>query len=182
MAEDSKKKQSKTGQPAKAKARAGHGRRKRKGMCLDDRPCLEPNAGGIDTRAYVNVLEHGRFFVAVPPDREESPVRVFDTFTEDLQAMARWLKECRIATVAMESTGVYWIPLYDVLEAHGIKPCLTNARHMKNAPGQRTDWHACACARCVPVAAIPALCGIIARGISARSRGMRRTSDYPASR
>ena len=101
-----------------------------------DRPCLEPNAAGIDVGAR-------EIFVAVPPDRDENPVRVFDTFTEDLQAMAAWLKVCGVTTVAMESTGVYWIPLYDILETHGIKPCLTNARHMKNVPGRRTDWHEC---------------------------------------
>ena len=98
--------------------------------------CQEPNAAGIDIGAR-------EIYVAVPPDRDERPVRVFQTFTEDLQAMARWLKTCGITTAAMESTGVYWIPLYDVLEAHGVKPCLTNARHMKNVPGRRTDWHEC---------------------------------------
>src|SRR6476661_3997474 len=109
--------------PGEKKTAAGQGKRsrKRKGMCLADRPCLEPNAAGIDIGAR-------EIFVAVPPDRDESPVRVFDTFTEDLQAMAQWLKASGITTVAMESTGVYWIPLYDILEAHGVKPCLTNAR------------------------------------------------------
>jgi transposase len=102
-----------------------------------DRPaCLELNAGGIDIGAR-------EIFVAVPPDHDECPVRVFDTFTEDLHAMARWLNACGVTTVAMESTGVYWILLYDILEAHGIRPCLTNARHMKNVPGRRTDWHEC---------------------------------------
>jgi transposase len=110
--------------------------RKRKGMCLEDRPILEPNAAGIDIGAR-------EIFVAVPPDRDENPVRVFATFTEDLQEMARWLVSCRITTVAMESTGVYWIPLYDVLEQQGVKPCLVNARNMKNVPGRRTDWHEC---------------------------------------
>ena len=128
------KKQGKT-RPPSSHAQLGR-RKKQKGMCLADRPCLEPNAAGIDIGAR-------EIFVAVPPDRDEFPVRVFDTFTEDLQAMARWLKACGITTVAMESTGVYWIPLYDILEAHGIRPCLTNARHMKNVPGRRTDWHEC---------------------------------------
>jgi transposase len=121
----------------KPKTKISFGRRKkRKGMSVTDRPCLEPNAGGIDIGAR-------EIFVAVPPDRDECPVRVFDTFTEDLHAMARWLQACGVTTVAMESTSVYWIPLYDILEAHGIKPCLTNARHMKNVPGRRTDWHEC---------------------------------------
>jgi len=128
------KKQGKTRLP-RTQAQLGR-RKKQKGMCLADRPCLEPNAAGIDIGAR-------EIFVAVPPDRDECPVRVFDTFTEDLQAMARWLKACGITTVAMESTGVYWIPLYEILEAHGIRPCLTNARHMKNVPGRRTDWHEC---------------------------------------
>jgi transposase len=128
------KKQEKARQP---KTKASFGRRKkRKGMSEADRPCLEPNAGGIDIGAR-------EIFVAVPPERDECSVRVFDTFTEDLHTMARWLNACGVTTVAMESTGVYWIPLYDILEAHGIRPCLTNARHMKNVPGRRTDWHEC---------------------------------------
>jgi transposase len=105
-------------------------------MCLEDRPVLESNAAGIDVGAR-------EVFVAVPADRDEEPVRVFQTFTEDLEAMAEWLLACRISTVAMESTGVYWIPLYDVLEQRGLKVCLVNARHMKNVPGRRTDWHEC---------------------------------------
>jgi transposase len=127
----------KHGKARKPKTEVRFGRqKKRKGMGEADRPCLEPNAGGIDIGAR-------EIFVAVPPDRDECPVRVFNTFTEDLHAMARWLKACGVTTVAMESTGVYWIPLYDILEAHGIRPCLTNARHMKNVPGRRTDWHEC---------------------------------------
>ena len=110
--------------------------RKQKGMCLGDRPILEPNAAGIDIGAR-------EIFVAVPPDRDEDPVRVFSTFTEDLLKMAKWLMSCGITTVAMESTGVYWIPLYDVLEQNGVKPCLVDARGMKNVPGRRTDWHEC---------------------------------------
>jgi transposase len=105
-------------------------------MCLGDRPVLEPDAAGIDLGAR-------EIFVAVPSDRDENPVRVFRTFTEDLQQMARWLIGCGITTVAMESTGVYWVPLYDVLEQHGIRPCLVNARNMRNVPGRRTDWHEC---------------------------------------
>src|SRR6266700_62806 len=110
--------------------------RKRKGMCLEDRPILEANAAGIDIGAR-------EIFVAVPPDRDEHPVRVFSTFTEDLEKMAQWLVSCGITTVAMESTGVYWIPLYDIVEKHGVKACLVDARGMKNVPGRRTDWHEC---------------------------------------
>ena len=105
-------------------------------MCGEDRPILEANAAGIDIGAR-------EIFVAVAPDRDEHPVRVFDTFTEDLQELADWLIRCGITTAAMESTGVYWIPLYEILESRGVKPCLVDARHMKNVPGRRTDWHEC---------------------------------------
>lgn len=128
----------KPNKPRKHGPAQGNGRRKqrRKGMCLEDRPILEPNAGGIDIGAR-------EIFVAVPPDRDQDPVRVFDTFTEDLERMAEWLLRCGVTTVAMESTGVYWIPLYDVLEAKGVTPCLVDASHMSNVPGRRTDWHEC---------------------------------------
>ena len=105
-------------------------------MCLEDRPVLEPNAAGIDVGAR-------EMFVAVPPGRDEHPVQVFATFTEDLERLADWLLQCGVTTVAMESTGVYWIPLYEILEQRGIRACLVNARHMKNVPGRRTDWHEC---------------------------------------
>ena len=124
--------------PGEKKTAAAQGKRdrKRKGMCLEDRPILEVNAAGIDIGAR-------EIFVAVTPDRAEDPVQVFSTFTEDLERMAQWLVSCGVSTVAMESTGVYWIPLYDVLEKHGIRPCLVDARGMKNVPGRRTDWHEC---------------------------------------
>jgi hypothetical protein len=111
-------------------------RTRKKGMCLEDRPVLEPNAAGIDVGAR-------EMFVAVPPGRDKNPVRVFLTFTEDLERLADWLLQCGVTTVAMESTGVYWISLYEILEQRGIRPCLVNARHMKNVPGRRTDWHEC---------------------------------------
>lgn len=111
-------------------------KRNRKGMCLADRPTIEPGAAGVDIGAR-------EIYVAVPPDRDENPVRVFSTFTEDLSQLADWLAQCGIQTVAMESTGVYWIPLYEILDKRGMKPCLINARHMKNVPGRRTDWHDC---------------------------------------
>jgi hypothetical protein len=120
-------------QPPKAKSKR---RRRNKGMCLEDRPVLEPNAAGIDVGAR-------EMFVAVPPGRDENPVRVFATFTEDLERLTDWLEQCGVTTVALESTGVYWIPLFEILEQRGIRPCLVNARHMKNVPGRRTDWHEC---------------------------------------
>ena len=101
-----------------------------------DRPMFEPNAAGIDIGAR-------EIFVAVPPERDADPVRKCETFTEDLRLMAEWLVSRGITTAAMESTGVYWIPVYDVLEQHGIKPCLVNPRNMKNVPGKRTDFHEC---------------------------------------
>jgi transposase len=127
-----------SGKSGARKTTAGKGNRgrKRKGMCLEDRPILEANAAGIDIGAR-------EIFVAVPPDRDEHPVRVFSTFTEDLEKMAKWLVSCGVTTAAMESTGVYWIPPYDVLEQHGVKACLVDARGMKNVPGRRTDWHEC---------------------------------------
>ena len=125
-------------QQCEGKTRRAEGKRvrKSKGMCFAERPILEPNAAGIDIGAR-------EIFVAVPPDRDATPVRIFSTFTEDLEKLAEWLAACRISTVAMESTGVYWIPVYDVLERRGLKPCLVDARGMKNVPGRRTDWHEC---------------------------------------
>ena len=90
------------------------------------------NAAGIDIGAE-------EIYVAVPPDRAEESVRVFGTFTADLHELAAWLKACRIDTVAMEATGVYWIPLYDILEGDGFEVYLVNARHLKNVAGRKTD-------------------------------------------
>jgi transposase len=103
---------------------------------LADRPVLEANAAGIDIGAR-------ELYVAVPPDRDPEPVRRFGTFTEDLRRMAEWLRRCGITTVAMESTGVYWIPPFDILEQYQLRPSLVSARHMKNVPGKRTDWQEC---------------------------------------
>jgi transposase len=90
------------------------------------------NAAGIDIGAE-------EVWVAVPPDRDEQSVRTFPTFTADLQRLADWLKACRIETVAMEATGVYWIPLYETLEEGGFEVYLVNARHLKNVSGRKTD-------------------------------------------
>ena len=78
-------------------------------------------------------------WVAVPDDRDEKPVREFRSFTQDLHALADWLEACGIETVAMESTGVYWIPLYEILEARGLEVLLVNARHVKGVPGRKSD-------------------------------------------
>jgi transposase len=93
---------------------------------------LDPNAAGIDIGAT-------EIYIAVPADRDPHPVRHFSTFTQDLLAAADWLQSCRVTTVAMESTGVYWIPLFQILEARGMKVCLVNARHVKNVPGRKSD-------------------------------------------
>ncbi len=93
---------------------------------------INPHAAGID----VGSEEH---WVAVPAGRDEQPVRSFGSFTTDLYALADWLEQCSIETVAMESTGVYWIPLFQVLEARGFEVKLVNARHVKNVPGRKTD-------------------------------------------
>ncbi len=123
------------GRRQRGKARS-KSRRKKSGMCLQDRPILEPKAAGIDIGAR-------EIWVAVPPDACPDPVRTFQTFTEDLERLAEWLLRLGVKTAAMESTGVYWIPLYEILERRGIRPFLVNARHMKNVPGRRTDWHDC---------------------------------------
>ena len=91
-----------------------------------------PNAAGIDVGSAAH-------FVAVPPDRAEQPVREFHSFTVDLHALADWLQECGVDTVAMESTGVYWIPLYELLDSRGFEVLLVNARHVKNVSGRKSD-------------------------------------------
>ena len=96
----------------------------------------QPDAAGCDIGAR-------EIYVAVPEDRDEHPVRKCGTFTGELHMMAEWLVQCRIKTVAMESTGVYWIPVYDVFEKHGLEVQLVNPRNMKNVPGKRTDYHEC---------------------------------------
>lgn len=91
-----------------------------------------PNAAGID----IGSASH---FVAVPADRDDEPVREFKSFTDDLVALADWLKACEVDTVAMESTGVYWIPLFELLESRGFTVYLVNARHVKNVSGRKSD-------------------------------------------
>jgi transposase len=105
-----------------------------KQLRLEGLPAVHPNAAGIDIGA-------NEIVVAVPPDRDAQPVRAFPTFTQDLQALVHWLLVCRIDTVALESTGVYWIPISELLEQHGITPYLINARHVKTVPGRKSDWN-----------------------------------------
>jgi transposase len=105
-----------------------------KKRALDELACVFPNAAGLD-------IGSAEIVAAVPPDREAEPVRVFASFTSDLHALVAWLLACGIDTVAMESTGVFWIPIYELLEAAGITAYLVNARHVKTVPGRKTDWN-----------------------------------------
>jgi transposase len=93
---------------------------------------VHPQAAGID-------VGNGAHYVAVRPDRDPEPVRRFECFTADLYRLADWLQQCGVKTVAMQSTGVYWIPLYEILEERGFEVYLVNARHTKNLPGRKSD-------------------------------------------
>jgi transposase len=82
-------------------------------------------------------------YVAVPRDRDPEPVRFFKTFTDDLERLADWLVQCGIKTVAMEATGVYWIPVFEIIESRGIEVVLVNAQHVKNVSGRKSDVSDC---------------------------------------
>ena len=99
-------------------------------------PVLHADTAGIDIGAT-------EIYVAVPADRDEEPVRCFTGFTEDLRRIAAWLQQCQVQRIAMESTGVYWIPLWQILADAGFEVCLVNARHFKNVPGKKTDVEDC---------------------------------------
>jgi len=93
---------------------------------------MHPHAAGID-------VGNSAHYVAVRPDRDAHSVRRFECFTADLHRLADWLQQCGVTTVAMQSTGVYWIPLYEILDARGLEVYLVNARHTKNLPGRKSD-------------------------------------------
>jgi transposase len=122
----------------RSKAKIPLGRKRLSVSCSEPAQKLEilrPDAAGIDCGAE----EH---YIAVPPDRVsagEPTVRCFSAFTEGLDAAVDWLRDCRVTTVAMESTGVYWITLHQKLEAAGIEVYLVNARHVRHVPGRKTD-------------------------------------------
>jgi len=97
---------------------------------------VHPDAAGID-------IGNESHFVAIPPDRDPTPIREFGSWTADLHQMANWLKEHGITTVALQSTGVYWIPVLEVLEQAGLEVYLVNARGTKNLPGRKTDVQEC---------------------------------------
>lgn len=95
-------------------------------------PVIHERAAGIDIGSRFHV-------VAVPADITEEPVQTFKAFTADVERMANWLADLGITTVAMESTGVYWIPVYEILESHGLHVVLANARDARAVPGRKTD-------------------------------------------
>jgi len=97
---------------------------------------MHPDAAGID----VGGSEH---WVAISPERDPEPVRRFGCFTADLHEMARWLLEKGVRSVAMQSTGVYWMPVFEILEEHGLNVILVNARDTKNMPGRKSDIQEC---------------------------------------
>src|SRR5258707_129238 len=106
-----------------------HGKRSRPRRDLSP---IHPAAAAIDIGATMHVA-------AVGPDRDADPVRTFRTFTDDLHRLADWFARCGVKTVAMESTGVYWIPVFEILEQRGFEVILVNARYAKNVPGRKTD-------------------------------------------
>lgn len=97
---------------------------------------VHPDAAGID----IGGQEH---WVAVSPEKDAEPVRCFECFTVDLERMAEWLASCGVRTVAMQSTGVYWMPAFEILQQHGMEVYLVNARHTKNLPGRKSDIAEC---------------------------------------
>lgn len=99
---------------------------------LENLKQLNLNAAGLDIGA-------SEIWACVPEDRDVQPVRMFATFTPDLQALINWLEACHVNTVAMEATGVYWIPIYEMLAEQGFEVYLVNAQHIKNVPGKKTD-------------------------------------------
>ncbi len=97
---------------------------------------VHPQAAGLD-------IGSDEIWAAVPAECDPEPVRQFGTFTPDLLALADWLQACDIQTVAMESTGVYWIPIFEILEARGLDAQVVNAHHLKHVPGRKSDWLDC---------------------------------------
>jgi len=107
-------------------------KRQKKAKDLDALEQINLNAAGIDIGAE-------EVYVAVPKGRDDESVRSFPTFTADLHRLANWLAKCGIETIAMESTGVYWIPLFEILESRGFEVYLVNAHHIKNVSGRKSD-------------------------------------------
>src|SRR5260370_17040432 len=97
---------------------------------------VNPNAAGLDIGA-------SEIWACVPADRDATPVRCFGTFTPDLQALVAWLVACPVPPVAMESTGVYWIPIFELLEEAGLQVYLAHARPLNNLPRRKRHIHDC---------------------------------------
>lgn len=97
---------------------------------------VNPDAAGLD-------IGKEEIWACVPVSRATPAVRKFGTYTPDLQALADWLVSCGIKTVALESTGVYWIPIYEMLEARGLTVCVVNPSHLKHVPGRKSDVQDC---------------------------------------
>jgi transposase len=113
------------------------GKKKQKAVQIsEDMPKINPNAGGIDVGA-------SEIWVSVPPDRDEESVKRYETYTRDMYEMAEWLKRCQVDSVAIESTGVYWIPVFQILTRRGIRVVLVNAQYAKNVAGRKSDWLDC---------------------------------------
>src|SRR5512135_231259 len=113
-------------------APAQRGRPRRPARSREALSCVHPDAAAIDIGATQHVA-------AVGPDRDVAPVRTFATFTSDLHRLADWFDHCQVTTVVMESTGVFWIPVYEILEQRGFDVRLVNARNAKQVPGRKTD-------------------------------------------
>ena len=109
---------------------------KKVAVSMNGMPLMNANAAGLD-------IGSEEIWACVPADRDTQPVRKFGTYTPDLYELAHWLKKCNIETVAMESTGVYWIPVYEILEADGLEVNPVNARHLKHVPGRKSDVADC---------------------------------------
>jgi len=108
-------------------------RRKKRGRAPEERfEMVRKSTAGIDVGSR-------EIWVSVPPQRSEEPVRMFGVMTDDLRELATWLRECRVDTVALESTGVYWVPLYEILEEQDLDVWLVNAREVKSVPGRKSD-------------------------------------------
>jgi len=103
---------------------------------LEPMQVVYPHAAGLD-------IGSSEIMVAIPPDREGETVRGFGTYTPDLKQLADWLAANEVTHVAMESTGVYWIPIYELLEERGFEVIVVNARHIKNPPGRKSDVKDC---------------------------------------
>lgn len=97
---------------------------------------MNPRAAAIDIGATMHMA-------AINPDADDMPIRTFGTFNHNLHDLAHWFKSCGVTSVAVESTGVYWIPAYEILEQHGFEVILVNARYAKNVPGQQDRCQRC---------------------------------------